>query len=117
MNNLGRWVALLELALNGIFLLVAPIFFGLSGYKIFYFSQIGRSTGGGIIGSLLSVLVTGCPACSITLASYIGLGSVLSVFPYFGYEIRVLGIAILLYATYRVYHSLETCEFRQISTK
>ena len=110
MNSLGPQIAYLGLGINISLLCLIPLFFGLSGYKIWYFSHIGNSTTGGITGSILSLLVTGCPACSITLASYIGLGGILSVFPYFGYEVRVIWLGVLIYAIYQVYNSLETCE-------
>ena len=75
-NNLGSSFLFLEMSTSFLTVLLSGIFFGLTAYKIGYFSHLAhtKKTGFfGTIGSFFSILVTGCPACSITLASYFGL--------------------------------------------
>src|SRR5690606_6692146 len=76
-------------------------FFILSIYNINYFCSFGISEGtvGGIV-AFLGIIVVGCPACSITLASYIGLAGLLSGLPLFGLELKFISIPMLLYANY-----------------
>ena len=48
----------------------------------------------------LGVLVAGCPACSVSIASYIGLAGLISLFPYYGLELKIIAIPMLVYANY-----------------
>ena len=66
------------------------------------------------IGSFFSLLITGCPACSITFASYLGLASILATLPFFGYEVKVLGLIILVYSTYYLAKNLTACKRKVI---
>jgi len=58
-----------------------------------------KEFGGTTLGSILGLLVIGCPLCNITLASFLGLGAFVTVLPLFGMELKILGIAMLLYST------------------
>jgi hypothetical protein len=87
--------------------IVLAVLFGINASLIYYLvmkNQVHewKATTSGSIGSLIGVLVAGCPACGITLASYIGLASFFAAFPLYGLELKFLGIALLLYATHRV---------------
>jgi len=62
------------------------------------------------IASVLGLLVSGCPACGITLASYLGLASVFASIPLFGLELKLIGILLLLYSTYSLSKSMYTCK-------
>ncbi len=114
MNTLGpRWV-LFEVIVGGLSVLLTGIFFGLSAYKISFFrvgqgAQISTQTTLGAIGSFLSFCVAGCPSCSITLISYIGLSSVLSFLPYSGTELRLVGVLIMLVSLWFLWRDLEVC--------
>lgn len=66
----------------------------------------------GAIGSFLSVIVSGCPACGITIASYLGLSTLFAGLPFLGYEVRIGGILIMLWAIAYTWTYLETCELR-----
>lgn len=112
-NNLGEYTLWLELVISGLTILLGGLFFGLSAYKIGYFSHIPHSRKSGFfgaVGSFLSVVVTGCPACSITIASYLGLSSLFAGLPFLGYEVRIVGLLIMVFAIVQLWKNLETCQ-------
>lgn len=111
-GNLGIATAYYELVLGLLTLVFIPVFFGLSVYKIVYFTSFEKKDGAGILGSFFSILVTGCPACSITIATYLGLSSLISGLPFVGLEIRTLGVIMLIASTAYVYRTLYVCHRR-----
>lgn len=115
-NNLGSYFLLLEMSTSFLTVFLSGIFFGLTAYKIGYFSHVAhtKKTGFfGTIGSFFSILVTGCPACSITLASYFGLSWIFAGLPFLGYEVRIVGILIMGIATFYTWKHLEVCEIQK----
>jgi hypothetical protein len=88
-NTLGPGWVIYEVIVG---IVLTAIVMGLSAYKLRYFKQSNStpSTLFGSAGAFLSFCVAGCPSCSITLASYVGLSGVLSIFPYFGSELRLV---------------------------
>lgn len=95
--------------------LLLAIIFGLfvaaTIYKIRYFSHIDHSktTLWGTWG-IIGVILIGCPACSISIASYMWLGTLLTQLPWFGLEIKILWLILLGRATYTTIYHLTTCE-------
>lgn len=65
----------------------------------------------------LGILVAGCPACSISIASYIGLAGLISLFPYYGLELKIIAIPMLIYANYSTIKNLNTCQINQNKKK
>ena len=111
-SNFGETTLWLEYAVNIATVGIGGLFFGLSAYKIGYFAHISHSKKSGAfgaVGSFLSIVVAGCPACSITLASYLGLSGIFSSLPFLGYEVRILGIVIMFGAIMYTWKHLETC--------
>ena len=64
---------------------------------------------GGIIGTILS----GCSCCGLTLAASFGLLPLMTILPYDGLEIKILGALGLLYATWDIMVNLETCRVKR----
>jgi hypothetical protein len=58
----------------------------------------------------LWILVSWCPSCTITLASCIGLTWVLSIFPFWWIELKIISVLILLYVDYMWIKNLEICK-------
>jgi hypothetical protein len=86
----------------------------LSIYKINYFNKFSiKESGKGGFGALLGIIVVGCPACSITLASYIGLAGFFAGFPLFGLEFKFIAILILIYSNYSILKSLKSCRIKR----
>ena len=110
-GNLWYAFYLSEIILSGIISILFWVFLGASLYKIHYFRV--QSTGTGLLWGFLWVLVAGCPACSITLASYIGLAGIISVFPFYGLELKVLSVLLLIFSNYSVLRNLEVCRVKK----
>lgn len=87
------------------------IFLALSFYKLEYFSV--RKSWVWFIGSIAWIIVSGCPACSITLASYIGLAWIISALPYMWLELKVLAFFLLSFAVWQVSSNLKTCSIKK----
>lgn len=78
-------------------------------YKRRLFGSSSKNNQSGWFGSITSVLVSGCPACSITLASYLGLASFFALLPYNGLELKVVGTVVLIWSVYTNIKDLTTC--------
>ena len=74
--------------------LLSGIVFSLS---IFLFKrQIHYSEGLGLSGLISSILVPACSSCALGLAGILGISGFLSLLPFKGLELGVLGIALLI---------------------
>ena len=96
--------------------LFLSLFIVLSIFKIYYFSSNSLTQNGiGGFSSTLGILVAGCPACSITIASYLGLASFISFLPYDGLELKVLSFILLLVVNFYLLKDLQTCKIKKQS--
>ncbi len=112
-GNLG----LAHFYINYILQLLIAIFFAsfltFFVYKYVKFSSFdSKNSATSFIGTFFGILVAGCPACSITIASYIGLASLISLFPYHGLELKILGLLMLIYANYSSIKDLNQCRLK-----
>ena len=115
-GNLGKTITYSQIVSHWILSIIFGIFVAATVYKIRWMSQRSRKeSSSGIFGWLVSTIIIGCPACSITIASYLGLGSILFYLPGFGLEIKLLGLFVLIVATYITIRDLRKCAYR--STK
>ncbi len=90
------------------------IFLPVSLYKYASFSKFDlKENSTSFIGTFFGIIVAGCPACSITLASYIGLAGVISLLPYHGLELKIIGALLLVYANYSLLLNLQTCKLKK----
>lgn len=81
-------------------------------YKMKYFSNPSLNKFWFLWGFLWT-LVWGCASCSITLASYLGLASIVAFLPYNWLELKILSIFILIYACFSTLKNLETCKIKK----
>jgi len=110
-GNLGMTYAIIEGTAQVLLSLLFGMNIALLWYKLKLASSVNVKEGGSTaIGSIIGIIVSGCPACSITIASYLGLASILSSLPFFGLEVKLLGIIIVLYATDSLAKNLTTCK-------
>jgi len=79
--------------------LLFGIFLAITLYKYKRFDTVKTTTW--FLWGFLGVLVSGCPSCSITFATYLGLSAILTVLPFSGLELKVIGIIILLFVIYK----------------
>lgn len=86
------------------------LFLTLSMYKYITFSTYSPKEGStSFFATFVGILAAGCPACSITIASYIGLAGLLALLPYDGLELKIIAIPMLIYANYSVSKNLMSC--------
>ncbi len=112
-GNMGSTVLTLEILSQVLFSILFGLNIGLFTFKFSITRTVSaKESTLSTIGSFMSLLITGCPACSITFASYLGLASILSTLPFFGYEVKVLGLVILVYSTYYLAKNLTSCKKR-----
>jgi hypothetical protein len=110
-GNLGMTYFVVQTVTQSLIALLFAIFVPISVYKIVLFSDFSvKENTNSFIGSIMTVIVAGCPTCSVTLASYIGLAGVFSIFPFYGLELKVITVPILLWAIYSVLKNLTACE-------
>lgn len=109
-NNMWCYFYITEIVLTIVISILFWLFVWATLYKVKYFSTWNPSAW--IFGWIIWVLVSGCPACSITLASYIGLAGIISVFPYHGLELKIISIFLLIYANYSTMKNLEVCKVK-----
>lgn len=105
----------LQIAIALLFGLTIPLIFYKFNFarKMTRKGALGSKEGSaGLLGGFLGVLVAGCPACGITLASFIGLGSAVSVLPLYGLELKIVGLGMLIYSTYSLSDTLKTCSIK-----
>jgi hypothetical protein len=100
-----------EITLAAIISVLFWLFLGSTLYKLKYFSA-KRSTLW-FLGWFIGILISWCPACSINHASYIWLAWIISVFPYYGLELKVLSVILLLFANYFTLKKLEVCSIKR----
>ncbi len=100
-----------ELILTILITILFWIFFGATLYKLKYFSV--KKSGVWFFAWLIWILVTGCPACSITFASYFGLAGIISIFPFWGLELKIISVIMLLYVDYVTIRDLEICKIKK----
>lgn len=80
-------------------------------HKLKFSAQFnGKEAGATTLGSVFGVLVSGCPSCGITIASYLGLGSVLTQLPFSGTELKIVGLGLLLYSIHSLIKNMYLCE-------
>lgn len=70
-------------------------------YKYRQLKQLGlKETGASALGVFAGSMGAGCPVCGALVLSLLGVSAGLSVFPLKGLEVQVLGVGLLLIATF-----------------
>ena len=105
------WQIIMQLLITILFGLFVPI----SLYKFLEFNSfsVKENVSSGS-GAFLGLLVAGCPACSITLASYLGLSSLVTLLPWYGLELKILAVPLLIYANISLLKNLKICKIKNV---
>ena len=112
-GNLGKLYANTQVISQIILSLLFGANLSILWYKLKLSSGIDvKAKGSTALGSVIAIIVSGCPACGVTLAGYLGLASFFSVFPLYGLELKFVGIALLVYSTNHLLKNLNTCEVK-----
>lgn len=113
-GNYGTYILYFEIILQLLISILFSMFIVITIYKFNLYNKISfKENSTASIGSFLGILVVGCPGCSITIASYIGLAGLVSYLPYDGFELKVLSVVLLLYAIYLTSRDLKICKIKK----
>jgi len=99
-----------EIFLDILIIILFWIFVATTLYKMSYFSV--KKSWIWFLGGFLWILVSGCPSCTITLASYLWLAGFVSVLPYDWLELKIISVFLLMYVCYTSLKKLEVCELK-----
>ncbi len=109
-GNVGKVHANVQVISQIILSLLFGVNIAILWYKLRLTNGIDvKAQGSTAAGSVLALLVSGCPACGVTLAGYLGLASVFSALPFLGLELKVIGILLLLYSSNYLLKKLNYC--------
>lgn len=98
--NLGVLFANSEIILQILIAIFFAINIPILGYRLKYTTGVKiASTGSAAIGSLIAIIVSGSPIYGVSIASFLGITSFLSTLPFYGLEVKVLGLFLLIYST------------------
>lgn len=112
-GNFGGSYLYITILFQALISLLFALFIPISVYKYIKFSDLSlKENSSSFFGTFLGVLVAGCPACSITLATYLGLSGIISLLPWYGLELKVLAVPLLGYANYSILKDLNTCKIK-----
>lgn len=112
-GNLGYFWTYTDIISHILISVLFALFLAGQIYKMRHVGKINfKTTGTGVFWSLFGIIITGCPSCSITLASYLGLASFLSFFPWWWLELKVLSLILLIIVNYRLYRDLLVCKMK-----
>jgi len=109
-GNFGTTYATINLIFDIINIILIWLFVASFSYKRRLFGTSSKNNQSGWFWSITSVLVSGCPACSITLASYLWLASLFALLPYNGLELKILGTLVLIWSVYSNIKDLNSCK-------
>ena len=108
--NLWSTVFSLHLALYLVFCFLFGVFVAATTFKIIYFSSYEKKhTAVGAFWWFLWILVAWCPACALSLASYMWLASVVALLPRHGLELKIVWVILVGYATWKALVTMEVC--------
>lgn len=110
-GNMGKSFFYAEVILSLLISILFWFFLAVTIYKADFFSPNRSALW--VTGGFLWILVSWCPACSITLASYLGLASLISLLPYYGLELKVLWVVLILFAVISSLRNLEVCKLKK----
>lgn len=99
------------ISLQIIIIVLFGLFFPITIYKYVKFSSISvKENSSSLVGTFLGYLITGCPTCTFTLASFLGLASIISLLPWYGLELKIIAVPMLVYANYSTLKNLQVCK-------
>lgn len=109
-GNFGETYVYIQYSAHILLAILFGLFVAATIYKIRYFSSVDTSTTtAGSAGWFVGVILIWCPACSISIASYLGLSTFLTTLPGFGLELKIIWLLVLARATYTTIDSLYSC--------
>ena len=112
--NMWEIIAYTQLWSHRVLSILFWIFVAATVYKIRRTNQRSTTkTSSGLFWWLFSAIVIWCPACSISIASYLWLGTLLVNMPWFWVELKLLWLIVLARATWTTLRDLYVCKIQK----
>lgn len=112
--NLWPFITYSEIFLNLVLALLFGTFIAGQIYKIHLMKSWKKTLQAqGRLGGIVGAFLTGCPSCSIGLASFLGVGSLLSGLPWSGLELKIIAFTLLIWSNRNIYKNLLVCKIKQ----
>ncbi len=110
-GNQWKIYAYIEIYSNYLIAILFAIFLAISTYKFYFLkNQWLKESYSWIIWSIASIIAIWCPACTITVWSYVWLSWLLLSLPFFWLEIKLTWIVIMIIWIYFMLKNLEVCK-------
>lgn len=110
LGNMGVFYAYSQIILQVLISVLFGLNLSLLWHKLKFSSEFAsKEAHTTTFASIISLLVSGCPACGITLASYLGMASFFSALPLAGLELKIIGAALLAYSTISLVNNMYVC--------
>lgn len=97
---------------DGTTILLFGLFVSSVIYKLTAFSKPQPSQHSGWFWWLFSALFAGCSSCTLTLATYLWLSSVVAFLPWAWLELKILWLVLLIRSTYTNIRDLLICKIK-----
>ena len=111
-GNYGHTYATINLTIDIITVIWIGLFVASVIYKMIAFKSITSTNHFGWLGWFFSALVAGCASCGLTLATYLGLASILTLLPWGWLEVKVVGLVILFRSIWKNIKDLLICKIK-----
>ncbi|MEK6916512.1 MAG: hypothetical protein AABW92_02095 [Nanoarchaeota archaeon] len=110
--NIGKIYAYSQVVIQILLSVLFGINIALLWYKLKFAASVnsGKEIGSTTVASVISIIVSGCPACGITIAYYLGIASIFTILPLYGLELKMIGILLILYSTNMLVEKLHACK-------
>lgn len=121
--NIWMWFLIMEIILTWIIAILFWIFLASIIHNFFYFRKLNSNTNTnqksskkhwviGFFATIMWVIVSWCPACTIWIAYFLGLSSIFALLPYHWIELKFISALIMIYATYYQVNNIEVCKLK-----
>ena len=108
-----EWVlyANIEYYSNILLAILIGLFIAAVVYKFLFFKNFNKTQSTtSLIWGMAGMVAVGCPACTITLGSYIWLSGILTAMPFLGLEIKIIWILLMIIWITLLLKDLEVCK-------
>jgi hypothetical protein len=112
-GNYGIVYFSLDYIINIFITLLFGLFVASFIYRRSLFWRHEKRSGLGVVWGFLGALVSGCPACSVSFASYLWLASLIALLPYHWLELKIISLCLLVYTVRSQITTLTVCAVRK----
>lgn len=110
-NNYSPTRMIIEVSIHIILSIAFSIFIAANVYKFRLYTKIETwQSALWVVWSFFGVVIAGCPSCGVTIASAIWLAGLFTWLPFWGLEVKIIGLIVTIVATYLVVRDIFVCK-------